>query len=414
MAGRVTHCLALLALSCSLVVAGCKDVEKEKALAEAKAAKTALAEVNIELEATQKERDILKADINDLSVKLGAATETAEQVKTLKDQVTQLTRDRDSALAKATEAQSTVEKLKTQLQEQTQKAAAIQEQNNRLQKLIDELKKIVRSVPAAAISGGGAPAPVPAAAAPGASDAGRPAPPTGAGPALAGKTIDVGNGVKLELVLIPAGSFDMGSPDSEKRRDSDEGPVHKVRIPKPFYIGKCEVTQEQYLAAMGSKPSKFSGQNLPVETVSWDEAAACCKKMGGRLPTEAEWEYACRAGSKTRFCYGDDLNDTQLGEYAWYSGNSGSTTHPVGRKKPNAFGLYDMHGNVYEWCSDWYASYANAQGTNPLGAPSGQSRVCRGGGWTVNAGFCRSANRHVFSPEFRSSGLGFRVVLDSN
>ena len=248
----------------------------------------------------------------------------------------------------------------------------------------------------------------------GATDAGRPAPPAGAGPALTGKTIDLGNGVSMEFVLIPAGSFDMGSPDSEKERDSDEGPVRTVQIAKAFYIGKYEVTQDQYLAAMGTKPSKFSGQNLPVETVSWDEAAACCRKIGGRLPTEAEWEYACRAGSKTRFCYGDDLNDAQLGEYAWYSGNSGSTTHAVGQKKPNAFGLYDMHGNVYEWCSDWFAAYANAQTVNPVGASSGQSRVCRGGGWIVNARFCRSANRHVFSPEFRSVGLGFRVVLDSN
>ncbi len=386
MAGRAAHCLALLILFCLLVLAGCKDAEKEKAIADANAARATLAEVNTQLEKVKAE--------------LQAA---AQQVTTLKDQLSQLTRDRDSTVAKATDAQAAVGKLKGRLQEQTQKAAALQEQDNKLQKLIDELKKIVSAAPEASASKDAAAAPTPAV-----------APPAGAGPALTGKTIDLGNGVSMEFILVPAGSFDMGSPDSEKARDGDEGPVRKVQLAKAFYIGKYEVTQEQYLAAMGTNPSKFSGPKLPVESVSWDEAATCCKKMGGRLPTEAEWEYACRAGSKTRFCYGDDLNYTQLGEYAWYSSNSVSTTHPVGQKKPNAFGLYDMHGNVYEWCSDWFAPYANAQTVNPVGASSGQHRVCRGGGWIVNAWFCRSANRHIFSPDFRSVGLGFRVVLDSN
>ncbi len=397
MASHATHRLALLVLFCLLVLPGCKDAEKAKALADAEAARTTLAEVNTELEAVK--------------AKLAAVTEAHDK---LKDQLSQLTRDRDSTVAKGADAQGMVEKLKSQLQEQTQKAAALQEQNNRLQKLIDELKKIVRSVPAANASGGGAPAPTTTIVPPGASDAGRPTPPTGAGPALTGKTIDLGKGVSMEFVLVPAGSFDMGSPDSEKGRDSDEGPARKVQIAKAFYIGKYEVTQNQYLAAMGKNPSKFNGQNLPVESVSWDEAVACCRKIGGRLLTEAEWEYACRSGSKTRFSYGDDPDYAQLGEYAWYSGNSDSTTHPVGQKKPNAFGLYDMHGNVYEWCSDWFAAYSSAQTANPIGASSGQSRVCRGGGWIVNAWFCRSANRHIFSPEFRGIGLGFRVVLDSN
>jgi len=389
MASRATHRLALLVLFCLLVLTGCKDAEKEKALADAEAARTALAQVNAKFEE-------VTAELESVKTRLAAVTEArdklqtaAEQVTTLKDQLAKLTQDRDSALAKA---------------------AALQEQNKRLQQLIDELKTIVRSVPVANAAAGGAPTGVTS----GASAAGRPTPPTGAGPALTGKTVDLGNGVSMEFVLVPAGSFDMGSPDSEKGRDSDEGPVRKVQIAKAFYIGKYEVTQNQYLAVMGKNPSMFNGQNLPVERVSWDEAVACCRKIGGRLPTEAEWEYACRAGSKTRFGYGDDLNYAQLGECAWYSANSGGTTHPVGQKKPNSFGLYDMHGNVYEWCSDWFAAYGNAQTANPAGASSGQSRVCRGGGWIVNAWFCRSANRHTFSPEFRGIGLGFRVVLDSN
>jgi formylglycine-generating enzyme required for sulfatase activity len=424
--------LALLALFCLLVLTGCKDAERAQAIADAEAARTTLAAVKTqlegvkaELETARRERDALKTKVSDLSAllesvkgKLAVVTQAhdklqaaaAEQATTLKDQLTQVTRDRDSALAKAADAQGMLEKLKSQLQEQTQKVAALQEQNNRLQQSIDELKKRVPAAPAANTSGGGAPAVV----ASGTTDAARPAPPAGAAPAPTGKTVDLGKGVSMEFVLVPVGSFDMGSPDSEKGRDTDEGPVRKVQIAKAFYIGKYEVTQEQYLAAMGTNPSKFSGKNLPVESVSWDEAAACCKKMGGRLPTEAEWEYACRAGSKTQFCYGDDLNYAQLGEYAWYSANSGSTTHPVGQKKPNSFGLFDIHGNVYEWCSDWFAPYADAPTVNPAGASSGQYRVCRGGGWIVNGWFCRSANRHIFSPDFRSAGLGFRVVLDSN
>jgi len=206
----------------------------------------------------------------------------------------------------------------------------------------------------------------------------------------------------------------MGSPDSEKERDGDEGPVRKVQVAKAFYLSKYEVTQDQYRAVMGKNPSKFSGGNLPVETVSWDEALACCKKIGGRLPTEAEWEYACRAGSRTRFCGGDDLDYAQLGEYAWYSGNSGNTTHAVGQKKPNSLGLYDMYGNVYEWCSDWYAAYANAPTANPVGPSSGQHRVYRGGSWYSIPRRCRSAFRNHDSPDSRVVGVGFRVALDSN
>jgi formylglycine-generating enzyme required for sulfatase activity len=216
----------------------------------------------------------------------------------------------------------------------------------------------------------------------------------------------------MEFVSIPPGSFSMGSPDSEKDGYGDEGPVRSVEITRAFYMGRYEVTQDQYMAVMGRNPSKFSGGNLPVETVSWEEAVAFCEKIGGRLPTEAEWEYACRAGSETQFCYGDDPNYAQLGEYAWYPGNSGSTTHAIGQKKPNSFGLYDMHGNVYEWCSDWFAAYANEQTVDPVGPPSGQSRVCRGGGWRRFARYCRSAARNHSSPGSGGGLIGFRVAYE--
>jgi len=152
-----------------------------------------------------------------------------------------------------------------------------------------------------------------------------------------------------------------------------------------------------------------------VETVSWDDATEFCKKLSEktrqavRLPTEAEWEYACRAGSKTRFCFGDA--DEGLGDYAWYRANSGRTTHPVGQKKPNAWGLYDMHGNVWEWCADWYGDYPNGAVTDPQGPASGTYRVLRGGAWRGNSDFCRSANRGSGTPGGRSRIFGFRVVV---
>jgi formylglycine-generating enzyme required for sulfatase activity len=156
-----------------------------------------------------------------------------------------------------------------------------------------------------------------------------------------------------------------------------------------------------------------------VENVSWDDAVEFCRKLSQasgktvRLPTEAQWEYACRAGSKTRFSYGDDPDYSKLGDYAWYTANSESKTHPVGQKRPNEWGLYDMHGNVWQWCSDWYAdSYANANNTDPQGPDSGSVRVLRGGGWGVTPQFCRSASRDWFAPVGRSYG-GFRVSVDS-
>jgi formylglycine-generating enzyme required for sulfatase activity len=230
-------------------------------------------------------------------------------------------------------------------------------------------------------------------------------------------SVELGNGVKLEMVLIPAGEFLMGSPDSDGYAKSDEKPQHRVRITKPFYLSMYLVTQEQWEAVMGSNPSNFKGPKNPVERVGWGDCQQFIDKMnetlgvpGGKfqLPTEAQWEYACRAGSTTRFCFGDD--EGQLGEYAWYDKNSGRQTHPVGEKRPNAWGLYDMHGNVDQWCADWYYGlFANSTVDDPTGPRSGSYRVYRGGGWYNPAGYCRSANRYFYAPGGRGSDLGLRV-----
>jgi formylglycine-generating enzyme required for sulfatase activity len=227
--------------------------------------------------------------------------------------------------------------------------------------------------------------------------------------------LDLGGGVTLALTLITAGKFMMGSPDSEKGHLDGEGPQHKVTLSKPFYMGVTEVTQAQYQAIMGTNPSKFKGATNPVEQVDWDDATEFCKKLsektrqGVRLPTEAEWEYACRAGTATVFSFGDA--DSALGDYAWYGANSGETTHPVGQKKPNAWGLYDMHGNVWEWCADWTGSYPNGAVTDPQGAAFGNRRVLRGGCWYFDPRYCRAAFRHRYDPFIRLFNLGFRVVV---
>ena len=220
------------------------------------------------------------------------------------------------------------------------------------------------------------------------------------------------NSIGMEFVLIPAGEFLMGSNnglDSEK-------PVHRVRISKAFYLGKYEVTQGEWQAVMGNNPSRFRGAvNLPVEQVSWDEVQAFIRTLnereGGaryRLPTEAEWEYAARAGSTTAYSFGD--HPGQLGDYAWYGNNGGGQTHPVGQKKPNSWGLYDMYGNVWEWVQDWYGAYRADAVTDPSGPPSGSARVIRGGGWFPGAGDCRSAVRNFAGPGDRRGYLGFRLL----
>ena len=233
-------------------------------------------------------------------------------------------------------------------------------------------------------------------------------------------TVDLGKGVKLEMILIPAGEFLMGSPDSDKDAYIGEKPQHRVRITKPFYLGQYLVTQEQWEAVMGSNPSYFKGPTNPVEQISWRDCQQFLGKLntksaaGGeqfRLPSEAQWEYACRAGSTTRYCFGDD--DSKLGEYAWYDANSGRKPHPVGGKKPNAWGLYDMHGNVWEWCQDWYKDgyYAKSPMDDPIGAATtGLCPVFRGGSWESSNGCCRSAHRNISSPGYFSFCHGLRVA----
>jgi type II secretion system protein G len=232
-----------------------------------------------------------------------------------------------------------------------------------------------------------------------------PAAPTTAAPAES--TQDLGGGVTMKLVLIRPGKFVMG--DGKDR--------HEVTLSKPFYMGVTEVTQAQYEAVMGTNPSHFRGATNPVEMVYWNDAAEFCKKLSEktrrtfRLPTEAEWEYACRAGAQTAFSFGDD--PSALGDYAWWGRNSADTTHPVGQKKPNAWGLYDMHGNVWEWCADWYEAYPKGPVTNPSGPATGRYHVLHGGSWTyVDADCFRCAFRLYYdpAPSLRNFNYGFRCA----
>ena len=193
-------------------------------------------------------------------------------------------------------------------------------------------------------------------------------------------TFDLGGGIKMEFLVVPAGTFLMGDANGT----SGDQPVHPVTFPAPFYMSKYQVTQEQWQHVIGSNPSHFKGDKHPVDSVSWDDCQRFLAKLNERLtgwkaslPTEAQWEYTCRAGSKGRFCFGDD--ESKLGDYGWFNDNAGSTTHPVGMKKPNAWGFYDMHGNTWEWCNDWYGPYTSKAQVNPQGPDSGTRRVLRGG-----------------------------------
>ena len=220
------------------------------------------------------------------------------------------------------------------------------------------------------------------------------------------------------MVGLPAGQFLMGSPDSDPDARDSEKPQHQVKV-NSFAIGKYPVTQAQYEAVMGTNPSWFKNnpQN-PVEKVSWDDAQAFCQKLSQitgktyRLPTEAEWEYACRAGTTTRYYFGDNAN--QLGDYAWYGGNSQQTTHPVGQKRPNGWGLYDMSGNVWEWCEDnWHDNYIGAptDGSAWLINDNDNRSLLRGGSWGYYPLFCRSAFRiFLIRRVYRNDTFGFRVV----
>ncbi len=229
--------------------------------------------------------------------------------------------------------------------------------------------------------------------------------------------VDLGGGVKMEMTLIPAGSFLMG----DELGDHFEQPVHPVTITQPFYLGKFQVTQEQWHAVMGTHPSSFKGPHNPVETVSWDDCREFLARLnekfhphgaGFGLPTEAQWEYACRAGTTTRWSFGD--NPAQLDEYAWWEKNAHGTTHPVGQKKPNPWNLFDMHGNVWEWCADLWdpGYYVESPAEDPPGPDAGWFRVLRGGSWFNDYPiFFRCACRYSVVPGRRHRYYGLRVAM---
>ena len=230
------------------------------------------------------------------------------------------------------------------------------------------------------------------------------------------------------MIRIYGGTFTMGSPPGERGRSANEGPQRQVTV-SSFYMGRCPVTQAEFQEVMGTNPSHFIGPTLPVERVSWLDAIEYCNRRsiregltpvytvvgtnvtwdrqanGYRLPTEAEWEFACRAGTQTPFHTGTTISDA-----GWHSGNSTGRTHPVGERQPNAWGLYDMHGNVLEWCWDWLASYPREAQIDPVGPPFGTNRVYRGGSWRFEPHQARSAFRHGNNPHVQIFILGFRVA----
>lgn len=223
------------------------------------------------------------------------------------------------------------------------------------------------------------------------------------------------NGIKYNMVWVEGGTFRMGA-TSEQDGDAydNEKPVHSVTLCE-YYIGKTEVTQALWKAVMGSNPSEFKGDNLPVENVSWYDCQEFIRKLNSltgqnfRLPTEAEWEFACRGGNNSlgyKYSGSDSIDNV-----AWYDGNSGDKTHPVATKSANELGIYDMSGNVEEWCCDWYGDYTSGAQTNPKGPESGSGRVDRGGCWYSNAGGCRSSIRIIISPTIRINYLGLRLAL---
>ena len=235
------------------------------------------------------------------------------------------------------------------------------------------------------------------------------------------------NSIGMEFASIPAGKFLMGSPKTEKERDPDET-QHEVTLTQGFRMGVHEVTQAQYEQVMGKNPSFSKGATLPVEQVSYDDALAFCKKLSDlpaekaagrkyRLPTEAEWEYCCRAGTSTPFHFGNELNGTQAncnGKIPYGTTKKGPyliKTSPVGSYPANAWGLHDMHGNVIEWCQDWYGDYLKCEIKDPQGGISGRHRVLRGGSWSNYAGYCRAGTRDKIVPGYHDVFCGFRLLL---
>jgi formylglycine-generating enzyme required for sulfatase activity len=244
-------------------------------------------------------------------------------------------------------------------------------------------------------------------------------------------TVVCAYGVQNDMVFINGGTFLMGSPAGERGRNSNEGPQRQVTV-SSFYLGRYPVTQAEYEEIMGINPSHFKGANLPVEQVSWFDAIEFLNRRsvkegltpvytrvgnvvvwdreanGYRLPTEAEWEFACRAGTQTPFYTG-----AAVGEAGWYAGNSSARTHPVGEKLPNEWGLYDMHGNVLEWCWDWIGAYPSEAQTDPAGPANGNHRVYRGGSWMFQAIHTRSAYRFGNHQNMRSFIIGFRAARNA-
>ncbi|WP_337437815.1 SUMF1/EgtB/PvdO family nonheme iron enzyme [Prevotella sp.] len=228
-------------------------------------------------------------------------------------------------------------------------------------------------------------------------------------------SIPVKDGISIDMVRVEAGMFTMGATAEMKELYDDERPTHRVTLTNDYYIGKYEVTQALWQTVMGNNPSEFKGDNLPVEQVKWKDCQKFLSKLNRitgkkfRLPSEAEWEYAARGGNKSRgYQYSGSNN---LLDVAWYNDNSGRKTHAVGTKQANELGIYDMSGNVYEWCQDWFGKYNSSSQVNPTGANSGSDRVFRGGSWVSNAGNCRSSYRDYITLGGRDSYLGLRLVL---
>ena len=237
----------------------------------------------------------------------------------------------------------------------------------------------------------------------------------GGTPAFDGKDkVYTVNGVSFTMIAVKGGTFTMGATSEQTGADSDESPTHSVTL-SDYYIGETEVTQELWNAVMGSNPSKFTGNmQRPVEMVSWNDCQTFISKLNQltgktfRLPTEAQWEYAARGGNKSKgYIYS---GSNEIDEVAWYEYNSGGMTHPVQTKAPNELGIYDMTGNVYEWCTDWYGAYSSAAQTDPTGPATGSYRDYRGGGWGFSASYCRVAYRVSSTPTYSFSNLGLRLA----